>query len=96
MEEYIEKILMQRFKSTEYLKDKLKYTENKVNSFKEHPESWFVEYNIEKWTLYHIEIMEELKYSSDDIYINIVEKTGDILGLENIIFLFVLVKNNIN
>lgn len=68
MEEYIEKILMQRFKSTEYLKDKLKYTENKVNSFKEQPESWFVEYNIEKWTLYHIEIMEELKYSSDDIY----------------------------
>ena len=40
--------------------------------------------------------MEELKYSSDDIYINIVEKTGDILGLENIIVLFVLVKNNIN
>lgn len=33
MEEYIEKILMQRFKSTEYLKDKLKYSSDDIYKY---------------------------------------------------------------
>lgn len=67
MEEYLEEILMEQFKSEKYLKDKLLYTENKVILEKQKPESWTTNYNVEKWALNHIKIMEELKFSFDDI-----------------------------
>ena len=58
---------MEQFKSEKYLKDKLLYTENKVILEKQKPESWTTNYNVEKWALNHIKIMEELKFSFDDI-----------------------------
>ena len=67
MEEYLEEILMEQFKSEKYLKDKLLYTENKVILEKQKPESWTTNYNVEKWASNHIKIMEELKFSFDDI-----------------------------
>lgn len=67
MEEYLEEILMEQFKSEKYLKDKLLYTENKVILEKQKPESWTTNYNVERWALNHIKIMEELKFSFDDI-----------------------------
>lgn len=68
MEDYIENILMSRFKSEKFLKEKLRYTENKVNFLKKQSGNWYTDFIIEKWVLHHLEIMEELKYSVDDIY----------------------------
>lgn len=68
MEDYLENILMQRFKSEKFLKDKLKYTENRINILKKQPEDWYTDYKIENWVLNHLDIMDELQYSLDDIY----------------------------
>ena len=68
MEDYLESILMQRFKREKFLKDKLKYTENRINILKKQPEDWYTDYKIENWVLNHLDIMDELQYSLDDIY----------------------------
>lgn len=82
MEEYIERILFESFTEEEFLLDKLKLAEYKINSYMKEKDSWSREYYAGKWVMLRIAIMEEQKieqsiideYCKNYLEINVVRK----------------------
>lgn len=66
MEEYLEDMLMEKFNEPEYLQKKLIYTEQKASSIP-YSESWGIQYERKKWAMYHINIMEKLYKTYNEI-----------------------------
>lgn len=67
MEEQIEQVLMEGFRGKEYLEDMLAYTEQKAQEGKNGSNSWSAMYHAQKWTLRHIELMQECGFGLDSI-----------------------------
>lgn len=59
LEEYLEEILFENFIEKEFLEKKLNFTANKVSMYKNAEASWSRDYQVGKWALLHILIMEE-------------------------------------
>lgn len=67
MEDYIEQILMKCFTDKKFVEAKLNYTEAKVKEGKRNSESWSSNYQVAKWALRHINLLEESNASSESI-----------------------------
>lgn len=67
MQDYIEKIFMERFLDEEFLKDKLIFVKQKIEQIKDDSESFYASYEREKWILRYVQLMESLNYSIQDI-----------------------------
>ena len=59
MEDYLEELLMNHFKSEKYVQAKLDYVERKVSEAKQLSDSWTSNYRAAKWILRRIELMEQ-------------------------------------
>ena len=68
MEDCVEQIFIEDFKEKEFLKEKLKYSDDRVQKAKRGAEdSWSAGYYGGKWALHHIELMKECKSPMEEI-----------------------------
>ena len=65
MEDHLEEISFGEFKEREFLEEKLKLTEKMIRKYNEIDEAWSKEYQLGKWSLYHLETMIELNFEYD-------------------------------
>lgn len=68
MEDCVEQIFIEDFKEKEFLKEKLKYSDDRVQKAKRGAkDSWSAGYYGGKWALHHIELMKERKSPMEEI-----------------------------
>lgn len=66
MEEYIEQIVMGAFEEKEYVQQKLVFTEKMIKKAEQEKEGWSRRYQIGRWAIRHLKLLEQLKCSSEE------------------------------
>src|SRR5699024_10269320 len=60
MEEYVEQIIFENFKEQEFLEDKLIFSKEKFDQFKNEKSSWLREYKAQEWGIKYLELLKLL------------------------------------
>lgn len=67
MEEYIEQIIMEDFQETEFLEEKLQFTDSMAKKSRRRDNSWSNDYYVGIWAVRHLNLMEKLEFEWGEI-----------------------------